>query len=203
MALQAAVKPGMQAAVNWAGDAQDWARPTFAAVKGAAADYEPKFKFQMRRQGQGSEAQVQVSLGKAEAPRSPANIISRLGFIPQPMPAAVQKKGRMFLFAAVNTDAVGYNILRGPEGELRRVGFSAEKLAASGESQAGIGWRKGPVQASFGYIERRISEYGAHARQRFLGFTFSFRPSRAPSTRSLEDERRARYQGYPNQARAP
>ena len=201
-ALAAAVKPSAGAPVAaWAESASAWARPGLQSARRVAAAYEPHLDFQVRPNGSGSEARVQVSLGPTEDSGPVKSVVNKLGFIPQATPA-IRKKSRLFLFAAVGSDAVGYNVLRNRDGQIRRAGFSAEKLAASGESQVGFGWRRGPLQASLGFLQREISAYGARARERFLGLTFSFRPEGARLGGSAEEDRQRKMQGYPYQARS-
>ena len=50
----------------------------------------------------------------------------------------------------------------GQNGDLRRAGWSVDPSAAIiGDTQAGIGWRRGPMQASVGYLHREIkNEFG-------------------------------------------
>ncbi len=72
-------------------------------------------------------------------------------------------QGRWYLFAAASGRAVGLNMTRDSQtGDLRRSGWSIDPSAAIiGDSQAGLGWRKGSMQASLGYLHREVkNEFG-------------------------------------------
>lgn len=72
-------------------------------------------------------------------------------------PTAFRDRGRWFLFAAVSGQAVGLNMTRDSLGGPQRLGWSAEGTSALiSDAQAGLGWRKGAMQASFGYVHREI-----------------------------------------------
>jgi len=64
-------------------------------------------------------------------------------------------KGRWYLFAAASGRAVGLNMLHGENGWDRSVSTDpSSKLV--GDTQVGIGWRKGAMQSSFGYVHRKV-----------------------------------------------
>ncbi|MET3663897.1 lipid A-modifier LpxR family protein [Caulobacter sp. 1776] len=66
-------------------------------------------------------------------------------------------RGRWYIFAAASGRAVGLNMLRGQNGDWARAGLSQDVTSRLiGDSQAGVAWRKGPMQASLGYIHREI-----------------------------------------------
>ncbi len=65
-------------------------------------------------------------------------------------------QARWYLFAAASGQAVGMN-MTSSEGDWRRAGLSQDKAnALIGDTQAGVGWRKGPMTASVGYIRRNV-----------------------------------------------
>lgn len=67
------------------------------------------------------------------------------------------ERGRWYVFAATSGRSVGLNMVRGGDGELRRAGWSTDATSALvSDAQAGIGWRRGSLQASVGYIHREI-----------------------------------------------
>jgi hypothetical protein len=69
-------------------------------------------------------------------------------------------RGRWYLFAAASGRAVGLNVLHGEQG-WDRAGWSTDQASSLiGDAQLGVGWRKGAVQSSFGYIHRQVK--GAH-----------------------------------------
>ena len=66
-------------------------------------------------------------------------------------------RGRWYVFAATSGRSVGLNMVRGADGELRRAGWSTDATSALvSDAQAGVGWRRGSMQASVGYIHREI-----------------------------------------------
>lgn len=66
-------------------------------------------------------------------------------------------RGRWYIYAAASGRAVGFNMLRDQNGDWTRAGLSQDAASRLiGDSQAGVAWRKGPMQASFGYIHREI-----------------------------------------------
>lgn len=97
--------------------------------------------------------------------------------------AAFGDRGRWYIFAAASGRAVGLNMLRGQNGDWSRAGLTqdaASKLI--GDSQAGVAWRKGPMQASLGYIHRAIKARGdgimglATQKDDVVALSFSLRP---------------------------
>jgi len=93
-------------------------------------------------------------------------------------------RGRWYLFAAASGQAVGLNMSPGAPG-LPRNSWSAESTSALiSDAQAGVGWRKGDMQASFGYVHREIKgqtvEYNSVSPARIsdsmLAFSLSIHP---------------------------
>ncbi len=65
-------------------------------------------------------------------------------------------QARWYVFAAASGRAVGMNMTNS-EGDWRRAGMSQDNAnALIGDTQAGVGWRKGPMTASVGYIRRDV-----------------------------------------------
>jgi hypothetical protein len=62
---------------------------------------------------------------------------------------------RWFLFAAAGGQAVGWTLSPGAPGDSRWSSGSASTMVNDG--QAGVGWRRGSVQASVGYVHREVS----------------------------------------------
>ena len=70
--------------------------------------------------------------------------------------AAFGNQGRWYLYAAASGRAVGMNMLRGEYG-WNRAGWTTDPTSALiGDAQVGVGWRKGTVQTSLGYIHREV-----------------------------------------------
>ena len=76
-------------------------------------------------------------------------------------------RGRWYVFAAASGQAVGLNMLRSTDGDWSRAGFTADNSSKLiGDGQAGVAWRKGAMQASFGYVHRSIK-----ARDQLMGMS--------------------------------
>jgi len=72
--------------------------------------------------------------------------------------AALANRGRLYLFAAYSGKEVGLNIGHGTQGGIQRLGWSAEGASTLvSDGQVGVGWRKGKVQASVGYVHRDVN----------------------------------------------
>ena len=70
--------------------------------------------------------------------------------------AAFSDQGRWYLFAAASGRAVGMNMLHGEAG-WDRAGWSTDPTSKLvGDAQLGVGWRKGPMQTSVGYVHRKV-----------------------------------------------
>jgi len=69
-------------------------------------------------------------------------------------------RGRWYLFAAASGRAVGLNVLHNDQG-WDRAGWTTDQTSTLiGDAQLGVGFRKGPMQTSLGYIHREVK--GAH-----------------------------------------
>lgn len=65
-------------------------------------------------------------------------------------------RGRWYFFAAASGRAVGLNVLRS-DGGWDRDGWTTDASSALiGDAHVGVGWRKGAMQTSFGYIHREV-----------------------------------------------
>ena len=95
-------------------------------------------------------------------------------------------RGRWYLFAAASGRAVGLNMLRDSQGDFRRANWSTDPASALiGDAQAGVGWRKGAMQASFGYLHREIKPSSSASLKGMdnrdddmVAFSLSFKPRR-------------------------
>lgn len=92
------------------------------------------------------------------------------------------QQGRWYLFAAASGQAVGLNMLRSGEGDWSGAGVSTDTSSKLvGDGQAGVAWRKGPMQASFGYVHRKIRAKDqimgmATQKDEMVAFSFSLKP---------------------------
>ncbi len=115
-------------------------------------DFTPHAGFGVNNAGGTAEAGAMVRLGADMGDE----LMSRLGF-PASDPSSLAGRGRWYLFAAASGRAVGLNMLPTVQGGLQRGGWSSEPAnAVVSDAQAGIGWRRGMVQASFGYVHRAV-----------------------------------------------
>lgn len=102
----------------------------------------------------GAQPGAQLEVGPA-AERKP-DLASRLTSIGVRDGAEFGDNGRWYLFAAGSGRAIGLNVDRDPEGLLRSYGWSTDPTAAVGDMQAGVGFRKGAMQTSVGYVHREF-----------------------------------------------
>jgi hypothetical protein len=92
------------------------------------------------------------------------------------------QRGRWYMFAAASGQAVGMNMLRSGDGDWSRAGVTTDASSKLvGDGQAGLAWRKGPMQASFGYVHRKIRAKDqimgmATQKDEMVAFSFSLRP---------------------------
>jgi hypothetical protein len=78
--------------------------------------------------------------------------------------AAFGTPGRWYLFAAYSGRSVGLNMAGDAPGDPRRASWTADAASTLiSNAQAGLGWRKGDLQASFGYVRREIRPLAADA----------------------------------------
>ena len=91
------------------------------------------------------------------------------------------QRGRWYLFAAASGRAVGLNMLHNDTG-WDRAGWTTDATSTLiGDTQIGVGWRKGAVQTSLGYIHREVRGqnelWGIDAKpDSMVAFSFSIRP---------------------------
>lgn len=148
------VRPG---AANFDADSVDvsLSRGWPAAVKfGAgklAVDFTPHAGLGFGGAGGSAEAGGMVRIGKSVEDR----VISGLGV--RDGSETFGDRGRWYLFAGASGQLVGMNLLRGQDGDWTRAGVTSDTGSRLvGDAQAGVGWRRGPMQASVGYIRREI-----------------------------------------------
>jgi hypothetical protein len=93
-------------------------------------------------------------------------------------------RGRWYLFAAASGRSVGLNMLRGDSG-WSRAGWTTDQTSTLvGDAQVGVGWRKGDMQTSLGFVHREMKGlhnlYGVDdpKADSMVAFTFAVRPQR-------------------------
>ena len=87
--------------------------------------------------------------------------------------------GRWYLYAEGSGRAIGFNMFKGDG--LRRSSLATDQGGYIGDQQAGLAWRKGPLQASFGWVDRKIKlrnllTDGVDTHRSMVGLMFSFKP---------------------------
>ncbi len=129
---------GWPSALKWAG-------------AGYALDVSPHAGFGVSNGGGSAEAGAMVRFG-TDVGRGVAN---KLG-LHEVDSSTYAGKGRWYIFAAASGQAVGLNMTPGAPGMPRNSWSSESTSALISDAQAGVGWRKGDMQASFGYVHREI-----------------------------------------------
>jgi hypothetical protein len=134
---------GWPAALTWSG-------------AGYALDVSPHAALGVNNAGGTAEAGAMVRLGSDVG----SKLANKLG-LHEVDPSTYGDRGRWYLFAAASGQAVGLNMTPGAPG-LPHNSWSAETTSALiSDAQAGVGWRKGSMQASFGYVHREIKNQTA------------------------------------------
>jgi hypothetical protein len=100
--------------------------------------------------GDSAEAGARLEVSRADAASA------RLNAMGVQDGAAFGGRGRWYLFAAASGRAVGLNMLHG-DGGWDRAGWSTDATSKLvGDTQVGVGWRKGSVQTSVGFVHRKV-----------------------------------------------
>ena len=143
---------------------------------GVAVEVEPHAGLAFDSFGSGSaEAGATVQLSRADLA---AERLKALGVRDG---AEFGDQGRWYIFAAASGRAVGLNMLHGEAG-WNRAGWSTDPTSKLvGDTQVGVGWRKGAIQTSVGFVHREVK--GEHLLQgvdphadSMVAFSFSVRP---------------------------
>ncbi|HEX4183046.1 MAG TPA: lipid A-modifier LpxR family protein, partial [Caulobacteraceae bacterium] len=119
-----------------------------SALKWSAAGYDldvsPHAGLGMTNGGGTAEAGAMVRFGQNMG----RQVANKLGL--HEVSGSSFDKGRWFLFAAASGQAVGWNMTGGVAGAPRNSWSMESTSALISDAQAGVGWRKGAMQASFG-----------------------------------------------------
>jgi hypothetical protein len=129
----------------------EWPAALSWSAAGYDMDFSPHAGLGVSSAGGTAEAGAAVRLG-ADLGR---NMAHKLGLHTVAAPSATDS-GRWYLFAAVSGQAVGLNMAPGVIEAPRSVWLTQSSPALMSDAQAGVGWRKGQMQASFGYVHREI-----------------------------------------------
>ncbi|THD58973.1 lipid A-modifier LpxR family protein [Phenylobacterium sp.] len=130
---------------------RDWPAALAFDGKGFGLDVTPHAGVGMTNFGGSAEAGATLRLMQTDA-----SLKQRLNAMGVRDGTAFGDKGRWYLFAAATGRAVGLNMTHGDSG-WDRAGFSTDATSTLiGDAQVGVGWRKGSMQTSLGYIHREV-----------------------------------------------
>jgi hypothetical protein len=163
-----------------------WNRALSLKAGGLDLDVSPRAGLAVSDRGGGATAGATVRLGpdlEDEVVGRVTDVLGGLG-VKTVDGASFGNRSRWYLFAAADGRAVGLNVMRDAEGDWSRRGWSSDPSAVMGEAQLGVGWRKGAMQASFGYVHREIKATGVHNAENTkiedgaVAFSLSIKPGR-------------------------
>jgi hypothetical protein len=140
-------------------------------------DVSPRAGLGMTSQGASAEAGAELRLSKSKDDRAKDGLRA-MGVTDG---AHFGDQGRWYLFAAASGRAVGLNMLRN-DGAWDRAGWTTDPTSTLiGDAQVGVGFRKGAMQTSFGFIHREVKGqhmvFGQETKDDSLvAFSLSIRP---------------------------
>jgi len=155
---------------------RDWPAALEFGGKGFGVDLTPHAGVGVGNLGGSAEAGATLRLMQRDATAA-----ERLRALGLRSGSAFGEQGRWYLFAAASGRAVGLNMLHNDTG-WDRAGWTTDATSALiGDAQLGVGWRKGAVQSSLGYIHREVK--GQHMlwgvdpkADSMVAFSLSIRP---------------------------
>lgn len=115
-------------------------------------DVTPHAGFGVSSAGSSAEAGAAITLSRKSADERVAEGLSALGLRDG---ERLGSGGRWYVFAAASGRAMGLNMLRDGRGWDRTWSQDAASTLI-GDTQVGVGWKKGSMQTSFGYIHREV-----------------------------------------------
>lgn len=131
---------------------RNWPRAVHLAAGAYDLDVTPHAGLGFGAGGGQAEAGAELRLGQSRD----GEVEDRLNAMGVQDGQAFGQAGRWYLFAAASGRAVGLNMLR-DQGGWDPAGWSTDRSSALiGDAHVGVGWRKGPVQASVGYVHREV-----------------------------------------------
>ncbi len=131
---------------------RDWPEAVAFATERYDLTFTPHAGLGMSSAGGSAEAGATVTLGQ----KASESVQSRLKAMGVRDGAVFGDEGRWYVFAAASGRAVGLNMQRN-NGDWNGAGWSTDPSSALiGNAQVGVGWRKGAMQTSLGYIHREV-----------------------------------------------
>jgi hypothetical protein len=158
---------------------RDWPAALAYAGKSFGVDLTPHAGVGMTNLGGSAEAGATLRLMQRDS--NEATATERLNALGVHDGATFGERGRWYLFAAASGRAVGMNMLHNDAG-WDRAGWTQDATSTLiGDAQVGVGFRKGPMQTSFGYIHREIKGqhmlWGVDTKpDSMVAFSLSIRP---------------------------
>ncbi|HEY3814640.1 MAG TPA: lipid A-modifier LpxR family protein [Caulobacteraceae bacterium] len=145
-----------------------WPRALSVRASGYGVDVTPHAGVGLTSAGESAEAGATVRFGGSDA-------LDELGRRGAP--------GHWYFYAQSSGRAVGYNLLRGDPAFHSANIFTQTMPGYMSDAEAGVAWRRGAVQAAFGYTQRdfylsNMRDTGMQSHESVVGLTFSFRPGR-------------------------
>ena len=158
---------------------RDWPDAVSFATERYDVSLSPHAGVGMSSAGGSAEAGAMLTLGQ----KASDGLKSSLGAMGVRDGAVFGNEGRWYLFAAASGRAVGLNMQR-DNGDWNGAGWSTDPSSALiGDAQLGVGWRKGAMQTSFGYIHREVKGqhmvWGQETKDdSMVAFSLSIKPRR-------------------------
>jgi hypothetical protein len=159
-----------------------WPGAFAVSTGGVDMDLTPHAGLGLSTGGPSAEAGAMVRLGAHLQDR----LVSGLnGLGVRRVNPASDNTGRFYLYASASGRAVDVNMTRDGPGDPQHLGWASEGAGEMiSDAQAGMAWRKGVVQASFGYVHREIRNDPAMVgridpgklKDSMVAFSFSIRP---------------------------
>jgi hypothetical protein len=157
---------------------RDWPAAFAFDTRGFGVDLTPHAGVGVTNGGGSAEAGATLRLMQRDS--SAARSLAALGLHDG---KSFGDRGRWYLFAAASGRAVGLNMLHGDAG-WDRAGWTTDQTSALiGDAQVGVGFRKGPMQTSLGYIHREVKGqnmlFGQETKDdSMVAFSLTIKPSR-------------------------
>ena len=154
-----------------------WPQAVKFAAGDIAVDFTPHAGLGVGNTGGSAEAGAVVRVGQDLEDR----VVDALGGSGVMNGKAFGNRDRWYLFAAASGRAVGLNMLN-QDGDWSRAGWSSDPTSSLvGDAQVGVGWRRGAMQTSFGYVHRKIKMKEAvmglkSQEDSVVALSFSFKP---------------------------
>ena len=131
---------------------RDWPGALSLESERYGLDVTPHAGLGVSSEGGLAEAGAAITLSRKSADERVSAGLSALGLRDG---ARLGSGGRWYLFAAASGRAMGLNMQKDGRGWDRAWSQDASSTLI-GDAQLGVGWRKGPMQTSFGYIHREV-----------------------------------------------